>query len=79
MYAYDFAVKREMDTICYDQQLGKIANVKTRVKVDILPLKFDGKFADCAKIDRFYTDLVASVDVATFNVKYGKNQIKVWI
>ena len=79
MYAYDFAVKREMDTICYDQQLGKIANVKTRVKVDILPLKFDGKFADCAKIDRFYTDLVAPVDVATFDVKYGKNQIKVKI
>jgi len=76
MYAYDFAIKRELDTIRYDGDLGKIDNVKMRVKIDILSLKFDGDFADGGKVGQYYTDLVAPVDVATFDVKYGKNQIK---
>ena len=77
MYAYDFAIKRELDTIRYDGDLGKIDNVKMRVKIDILSLKFDGDLADGGKVGQYYTDLVAPVDVATFDVKYGKNQIKV--
>ena len=77
MYAYDFAIKRELDTIRYDGDLGKIDNVKMRVKIDILSLKFEGDLADGGKVGQYYTDLVAPVDVATFDVKYGKNQIKV--
>ena len=38
MYAYDFAIKNELDKIQYDSS-GKICNMDSRVKVDLTPLR----------------------------------------
>ena len=38
MYAYDFAIKNELDKIQYDSS-GKISNIESRVKVDLTPLR----------------------------------------